>query len=157
MRAPFQILAIPYRKKQEYQFCVFHRADIDQYQFVAGGGEDVEKPSDAAVREIWEETGIVAASVIPLTSMAYIPASVISEKHRKSWAKDTFVIPEYAFGFECSADIILSSVASGLPQRMFSATVPANSTFFCSTMATFFLRTVRSISLTSTPPTYTLP
>ena len=109
MRAPFQILAIPYRKKQEYQFCVFHRADIDQYQFVAGGGEDDEKPSDAAVREIWEEAGIGAASVIPLTSMAYIPASVISEKHRKSWAKDTFVIPEYAFGFECSADIILSS------------------------------------------------
>jgi dATP pyrophosphohydrolase len=113
MRAPFQILAIPYRKKREYQFCVFHRADIDQYQFVAGGGEDDEKPSDAAVREIWEETGIGAASVIPLTSMAYIPASVISEKHRKSWAKDTFVIPEYAFGFECDADIILSDEHTG--------------------------------------------
>ncbi len=36
MRAPFQILAIPYRVTPELQFCVFHRADIDQYQFVAG-------------------------------------------------------------------------------------------------------------------------
>ena len=39
MRAPFQILAIPYRVTPELQFCVFHRADIDQYQFVAGGAK----------------------------------------------------------------------------------------------------------------------
>jgi len=55
MRAPFQILAIPYRVTPELQFCVFHRADIDQYQFVAGGGENDEKPVDAAIREICEE------------------------------------------------------------------------------------------------------
>ena len=42
MRAPFQILAIPYRVTPELQFCVFHRADIDQCQFVAGGGENDE-------------------------------------------------------------------------------------------------------------------
>ena len=58
MRAPFQILAIPYRVTPELQFCVFHRADIDQYQFVAGGGENDEKPVDAAIREICEETSI---------------------------------------------------------------------------------------------------
>ena len=113
MRAPFQILAIPYRKRHEYQFCVFHRADIDQYQFVAGGGEDAEMPAEAAVREIREETGIASASVTPLTSMAYIPASVISEKHRKFWNKDTYVIPEYAFGYECDSDIILSCEHTG--------------------------------------------
>ena len=108
MRAPFQILAIPYRKKQEYQFCVLHRADLDQYQFVAGGGEDDEEAMETAIREIKEETSVTAASVIQLTSMAYIPADVISEKHRRFWSKDTFVIPEYAFGFECDADIRLS-------------------------------------------------
>lgn len=108
MRAPFQILAIPYRKQQEYQFCVFHRADIDQYQFVAGGGENDEQAIDAAIREVREETGVEAVSIIPLTSMSYIPANVISEKHRKFWSKDTFVIPEYAFGFECDTDIRLS-------------------------------------------------
>lgn len=47
MRAPFQVLAIPYKKRQEYQFCVFKRAN-------------------------------------------------------------TYVIPEYGFGFKCDTDICLS-------------------------------------------------
>ncbi len=39
---------------------------------------------------------------------------------------------------------ISSSVAFGLPQRRFSAMVPENSTFFCSTMATWSRRTSMS-------------
>jgi len=113
MRAPFQILAIPYRRKDEYRFCVFHRSDIDQWQFVAGGGEDAETPLQAAIREIKEETGITAQSVLPLTSIAYVPANVIAEKHRRHWPRDTFVIPEYAFAFLCDADIRLSQEHTG--------------------------------------------
>ena len=110
MRAPFQILAIPYRKTApiEPQFCVLHRSDVDQWQFIAGGGEDNETPTEAAVREISEETGIKTNSIIKLTSMSYIPANVISERHRKYWAKNTYVIPEYHFAFECVSDIMLS-------------------------------------------------
>lgn len=108
MRAPFQILAIPYRKRQEYQFCIFHRTDIDQYQFVAGGGENDEKPIEAAAREIYEETSVKAVHIVPLTSMAYIPANVISKKHRDLWPPDIIVIPEYTFGFECDSEIVLS-------------------------------------------------
>ena len=113
MRAPFQILAIPYRKREEYQFCVFHRADIDQYQFVAGGGEDKEKPIEAAAREILEETSVTAEHILPLTSMAYIPANVISKKHRALWSSDTIVIPEYTFGFECDSEMALSGEHTG--------------------------------------------
>lgn len=41
MRAPFQILAIPYKIiNSSPLYCVFHRADFDQWQFIAGGGED---------------------------------------------------------------------------------------------------------------------
>lgn len=41
MRAPFQILAIPYKiVNGSPLYCVFHRADFDQWQFIAGGGED---------------------------------------------------------------------------------------------------------------------
>ena len=47
MRAPFQILALPYRMVDGAPYyCVFHRADHDQWQFVAGGGEDAETPLD---------------------------------------------------------------------------------------------------------------
>lgn len=108
MRAPFQILAIPYRCSPEVQFCVLHRADHDQYQFVSGGGEDRETALEAARREIFEETGIRAAHIVPLRSMAFVPAAVIAEKHRKLWKRDTFVIPEYAFAFICDEEIQLS-------------------------------------------------
>lgn len=49
MRAPFQILAIPYQIVDgSPKYCVFHRADHDQWQFIAGGGEDNETPLEAA-------------------------------------------------------------------------------------------------------------
>jgi len=78
MRAPFQILAIPYRTKPDLQFAVLHRADHDQWQFIAGGGKDEEIPREAAVREISEEAGITAGNLIELVSMIYIPASIIA-------------------------------------------------------------------------------
>ena len=114
MRAPFQILAIPFRLKPNLQYCVLHRSDIDQYQFVAGGGEDNEKPIEAAAREIYEETSVKEVHIMPLTSMAYIPANVISKKHRALWPSSTIVIPEYAFGFECDSRITLSIEHTGL-------------------------------------------
>ena len=114
MRAPFQILAIPYRLKPKLEFCVLHRSDIDQYQFVAGGGEDDEKPIEAAAREIYEETSIKAVNILPLTSQAYIPANVISKKHIDLWPPETIVIPEYAFGYECDSEITLSGEHTGL-------------------------------------------
>ena len=108
MRAPFQILAIPYRKHPALEFCVLRRADNDQRQFVAGGGEDAETPLEAAAREISEETGIQANRITELVSMAYVPADVISEYHRKHWSPNTFVLPEYHFAFECGSGITLS-------------------------------------------------
>ncbi|MBQ8972743.1 MAG: GNAT family N-acetyltransferase [Clostridia bacterium] len=113
MRAPFQILAIPYRRSPDLQFCVFHRADFDQYQFISGGGEDAEIPFEAALREIWEETGIKTESIMPLTSLAYIPASIFSEAIRSHWSRNTWVVPEYTFTFECRSEIILSSEHTG--------------------------------------------
>ena len=102
MRAAFQILAIPYRMIDGAPFyCVFHRADFDQWQFIAGGGEDNETPLQSAKREALEEGGVQSGKWMELKSLSYIPATVISEKHRRHWDKDTYVIPEYTFGFEC--------------------------------------------------------
>jgi dATP pyrophosphohydrolase len=90
------------------EYCAFHRADCDQWQFVAGGGEDSETPWDAAKREVLEEGGVYSEQWIALDSLAYMPATVISEKHRRHWSRDIYVIPEYAFGFACASEIKLS-------------------------------------------------
>lgn len=109
MRSPFQILAIPYKKEIELKYCVFRRSDDDGWQFIAGGGEDNETPQEAAIREIREEGGVVVENLICLKSMAYLPVNIINEIHRKHWQKDTYVIPEYHFAFECFGDIAISN------------------------------------------------
>ena len=109
MRTPFQILAIPYRFVNEKPlYCVFHRSDHDQWQFIAGGGENSETPKDAAVREISEEGGVAAEGLFSLTSMCYVRADCFSEKARASWSSDIYVIPEYSFAFECNEEITVS-------------------------------------------------
>lgn len=108
MRAPFQILAIPYRVEPNLMYAVLHRSDCDQWQFIAGGGEDDETPLMAAKREIFEEAGVSAEDIMELVSMSYVPANVISDRHRRNWPKDTYVLPEYSFAFACKESLILS-------------------------------------------------
>jgi dATP pyrophosphohydrolase len=109
MRAPFQILALPYKIVDGApHYCVFHRADHGQWQFVAGGGEDEETPLDAAKREIFEEIGIRAEQIFALKNVAYVPNICFAKTHRQHWNKDAYIIPEYSFAFECSTKITLS-------------------------------------------------
>ena len=109
MRAPFQILASPYRFQADTPtYCVFRRSDSDQWQFIAGGGEDNDTPLAAAKRETLEEGGVQSDKWTELTSLCYLPIAVIAEKHRQHWSKDIYVIPEYAFAFECLRDVKLS-------------------------------------------------
>ncbi len=110
MRAPFQILTIPYKTTNSNPlFCIFRRADSGEWQFIAGGGEDTETPLESAKREAFEESGIKSRNWKELKSLSYLPVTVIQEKHRRNWNKDTYVIPEYAFGVECTENITLSA------------------------------------------------
>lgn len=109
MREPYQIISIPYRIVNDTTlFCIFHRTNGDYWQFIAGGGENNEKPIDTALREIKEETGVTAEKLTELKSVAFVPAEVVAENMRTHWDKNIFVIPEYSFAFECSADPTLS-------------------------------------------------
>lgn len=109
MREPYQILSIPYRIVNDTTlFCIFHRTNGDYWQFIAGGGENNEKPIQAALREIKEETGVTAEKLTELKSVAFVPAVVVAENMRTHWNKNIFVIPEYSFAFECSADPTIS-------------------------------------------------
>ena len=88
MRAPFQILAIPYRIVDGTpMYCVFHRADHDQWQFIAGGGEDNETPLAAAKRETFEEGGVHSTQWLGLKSLSYIPVTIIVDAPDKSSGK----------------------------------------------------------------------
>ncbi|WP_346920193.1 NUDIX hydrolase [Clostridium sp. UBA7339] len=99
MRAPIQVLVIPYKLVNEIPlYCIFKRNNGDYWQFIAGGAEDDETPLEAAKRESFEESGIESLNKFyQLVSTFYVPANCISEKCRQYWDKNVFVIPEYCF------------------------------------------------------------
>jgi len=100
MRAPFQVLVIPFRHTPAgIQFAVLKRSDAGWWQFVAGGGEDGESPLQAAQRETKEEIGIAAHSnLMQLDSIATIPKKFFSAA--AAWDENVFVIPEYGFAVD---------------------------------------------------------
>ncbi len=107
MRAPFQVLVIPFRRTASaLKFAVLKRGDADYWQFVAGGGEDGETPIQAAQREIKEEVGI-AGDLTQLDSMSTVPKDCFAAAD--SWGENVYVIPEYCFAVQASnVDICLS-------------------------------------------------
>ena len=107
MRAPFQILVIPFRKTAEGpEFALLKRRDAGYWQFVAGGGEDGETPEQAARRETAEEIGITG-DLIPLDSSSTVPTSCFAAA--ASWGDDVVVIPEHCFAIDVgNRDISLS-------------------------------------------------
>ena len=51
MRAPFQVLVIPYKIiNNEILYGIFLRSDMKVWQTISGGGEDDESPIEAAKR-----------------------------------------------------------------------------------------------------------
>lgn len=110
MREPYQILSIPYRVVDvKPLFCILRRADSSYWQFIAGGGENGETPTQAAKRETIEEIGVDPINIKQLTCIAYVPAEVIDESRRQHWDKNTVVIPECSFAFECESELTLSN------------------------------------------------
>jgi dATP pyrophosphohydrolase len=99
MRAPFQVLVLPYCCSNEgrTEYAIFKRSDAAYWQFIAGGGEDKETPIEAAKREANEEAGIPFHSeYIMLDSKNTVPVEGVTGKF--TWGENIFVIPEYTFG-----------------------------------------------------------
>ena len=109
-RAPFQVLVLPFRRTADgaAEFAVLRRLDLGLWQGVAGGGEEDETPSQAAVREASEELGLDRrVPLYPLQTVASIPARLFAA--RQTWPKGTYVIPEYAFAVDLTGlDVTLS-------------------------------------------------
>ena len=98
-RAPFNVLVLPYRACDGvHEFAVFSRADVEMWQFIAGGGEDGEDDAQAARREAFEEGGIDSEDGwIALDSRASIPRSAYPGA---PWPESVLVIPEFCFAVE---------------------------------------------------------
>jgi dihydroneopterin triphosphate diphosphatase len=100
MRAPFQVLVLPYRmigKTQKY--AILKRADLHYWQGIAGGGEDEETPLEAARREVFEEAGLTdSCKMMNLDSITSLPVDHVVGNFL--WGEEVYVIKEYAFGVE---------------------------------------------------------
>jgi dATP pyrophosphohydrolase len=102
-RAPFQVIVIPFLKaaSSEPRYGIFKRRTHEMWQAISGGGEDIETPLEAAIRETLEETGVAGRNGwVCLQSRASVPASAFSGTDH--WPRDLFVVPEYAFGLAVS-------------------------------------------------------
>ncbi|MHB9031802.1 MAG: NUDIX domain-containing protein [Anaerolineae bacterium] len=100
MRAPFQVLVLPYRRSaNRYEYALLLRSDSEVWQGVAGGGEGGESPAEAARREAREEAGLPdCCPLLPLQTTNSIPVAYF--KGRSAWPADLYVIPEYAYGID---------------------------------------------------------
>lgn len=122
MRAPYQVLVLPFRcLPTRVEFACFLRADLGYWQGIAGGVADGEMPIEAARREALEEAAIPPARpFFALDSRASVPA--VHFPARAGWARDTYVIPEYSFGVDAgSLELRLSPEHSEVRWLDFSA------------------------------------
>ncbi|UZJ43202.1 NUDIX domain-containing protein [Marinimicrobium sp. C6131] len=96
MRAPFQVIVLPYYVTDgELKFLIGKRSDGGYWQAISGGGEDKEEPLEAAKRELYEEASLEGDHWIQLQSMCMLPK--IYYIGHENWGNGTFVIPEYSF------------------------------------------------------------
>lgn len=98
-RAPFQVLVYPYRKaiNGQIEYALLRRSDEGYWQGIAGGGEDEEKPLEAAKRETYEESGILPESqFLQLDTIEPVPVIYFRDSH--IWGDNVYVIPQYCFG-----------------------------------------------------------
>ena len=111
-RAPLQTLVLPFRftASGRIEFAIFRRANYPDecWQGIAGGVEQDETVEQAARREAFEEAAIPGdVPLIPLDSVASIPASFFRDRHL--WGPTTYVVPQQAFGVELNRhEIVLS-------------------------------------------------
>lgn len=121
MRAPFQILVLPFRQGNRGvpEYAVLRRADSGWWQFIAGGGEGQEKPIEAAKREGFEEAGIPRESrYMPLDSRNTVPVEGVTWKF--TWGEDVFVIPEYTFGVAGNCPLVPRQLSWIKPEKDWS-------------------------------------
>lgn len=107
MRAPFQVLVVPFRMIGDHpEYLLMRRLDLGFWQWVAGGGEDGETPLDAARRELEEETGYLREPR-ELDSRSAIP--VIDVCGSLAYGVERPILMEFAFAVEVTFTAVRKS------------------------------------------------
>jgi len=95
MRKTYQVLVIPFIYTSELNVALFLRSDNNCWQFIAGGGENGEKPINAAKRESFEESGISSDNkFIALDTVSSIPKKCFSHHQNQNgiWVIQNIVL-----------------------------------------------------------------
>lgn len=104
-RAKYQVLVIPYIIKNEsIKYAVYHRSDMEIWQFIAGGGEDGETPLQSAKREAYEEAGILSDNSFYNLETCCSISTEYFKAYSSIWGEECLVIPEYAFAVNVNAE-----------------------------------------------------
>lgn len=97
MRIPIQVLIYPVRKtKGEWEYLMLKRVDNRGgfWQGVTGAPENNETNSEAAKRELYEETGYRSVNLIKTEISYVIP---MEDRWKNIYPEGTKEIPEYLF------------------------------------------------------------
>ena len=109
-RAPYQILVVPFHFHSGALplYCLFRRRDAGYWQWIAGGGENGERPADAARREATEEAGYTDnGNLFQLQSMTTVPVAGIGGF---IWGEHVLLVVEHSFAIRAvTLNITLSS------------------------------------------------
>lgn len=110
-RAKYQVLVIPYCiKDKTIKYGIFHRSDMDVWQFIAGGGEDEDESFlDSAKREAYEEANISKDKKYYKLDTQCSISTECFKKARIVWGEKCLVIPEYSFAVEISENNLVIS------------------------------------------------
>ncbi|MFH1688214.1 MAG: NUDIX domain-containing protein [bacterium] len=110
MRAPFQVMVLPYKRQPggQPEYCILKRRDAGYWEFMTGGGEDRETPLEAARREAHEEAGLsIDLGYRRLDSTSTVPADAFGDF---IWGREVLVIPQYCFAVDAAGrQIVISS------------------------------------------------
>jgi len=107
MRQPWNVFVYLYRTiNTGNQYLLLKRKDDGIWQGAAGGGEEGETIYDAAIREMFEETGASGIKLIKLDTISYMEKILFADYEK--WDNDVLVVPMYYFAAEYNGDIKIS-------------------------------------------------
>lgn len=107
-RQPLQVLIfLFFVDGDKVEYCLLKRKDSNVWQGIAGGADGIETPKEAAIREVYEESGVTNGKLIELESISSIPSINVNKCFVEN---NVLIVKEVAYGIEVmSKEIVISN------------------------------------------------